>query len=235
MSATIATQSGANAYFGGVAAARRLTPKAAQRHSRLVRNLRLVVPALAAALVVTYALSATPPEVDREFLRQFSDIEASSTEMRLDKPRYVGEDLEGNPFEVSAQAARRNPNTPDLIRLDNPEALRNAGTGDQIHLRAANGALDTQGKTVDLDTDVTLVQGIGGRAFELQTDKARIDLEGRTVTSGAPVKGRSQSGDVEADSLTVYEDEGRAVLEGNVRLHFDPSKTKKGGDEGLRN
>lgn len=224
----------ANAYFGGIAAERRLTPEAAQRHSKVVRSLRLAVPTMAAGLIATYAMSATPGQVDREFLRQFSDIEASSTEMRLERPRYVGEDTSGVPFSVSAIAAKRNPNTPDVIRLENPEALRGGGEGGQLFLQARGGVLDTVGKTVDLEDDVRLVQGIGGQAFTLTTDAARIDLGGRTVRSDVGVRGSSDGGDVAADSLTVYEDEGRAVLEGNVKLRFEPKPKDAAAETGLR-
>lgn len=223
----------ANAYFGGRAARRRLTPAAAQRHTVLVRNLRLAVPAAAAALVVTYALSATPPEVDMEFLRQFDGVEATSSEMRLERPRYVGQDRGGVPFEVSAYAARRNPDDPDVVRLENPEALRDGAAGEGTRVRALNGRLDTANKIVDLDGDVRLVQGRGANAFTLDTDDARIDLDGRTITSGGAVRGRGERGELEADGATVYEDEERVVLEGNVKLRFEPSGGEKAA-QGLR-
>jgi len=229
-----ARKGGANAYFAGIAARRRLTPRAAIRHSRLVRNLRLAVPAAATGLILTYAVSATPPEVDQEFLRQFSDIEATGSEMRLDRPRYVGEDTGGIPFEVSAFAARRNPNAPDIIRLENPEALRNGGSNDQLRVRALSGTLDTQGKTVDLNDDVQLEQGVGSDTFVLRTDAARIDIDGRTVRSETGVRGTGRAGDVEADTLTVYEDEERAVFEGNVKFRFEPAKMRDDEESALR-
>jgi lipopolysaccharide export system protein LptC len=214
----------ANAYFGGRAARRRLTPQAAQRHTVLVRNLRLAVPAAAASLVIAYALSATPPEVDMDFLRQFEDIEATSAEMRLERPRYVGSDSEGSAFEVSAYAAKRNPDDPDVVRLENPEALRGVGgTGEATRVRAVSGRLDTAGKTVDLEDDVELVQGSGANSFTLRTDKARIDLDRRTISTAGPVRGSGERGALEADGATVYEDEERLVLEGNVKLRFDPA------------
>lgn len=204
----------------------RLTPSAAERHSRRVRKLRLVVPAAAAALLATYVVNATPPEVDREFLRQFAGVEASGREMLLDKPRYLGDGLDGVPFEVSAATARRNPLLPEVIRFDRPVALRDTGSGRQVRVTAESGVLDTETKLVALDRAVELVHGIGGQAFVLNTESAEIDMETQTVRSKASVRGRSETGDVEADRLTVYEADGRAILEGNARLVFEPAKAR---------
>lgn len=224
----------ANAYFGGRAARRRLTPQAAQRHTVLVRNLRLAVPAAAAALIVTYAVSATPPEVDMDFLRQFDGVEATSAEMRLERPRYVGQDQGGLPFEVSAYAAKRNPDDPDVVRLENPEALRAGAGGEGTRVRSRNGRLDTANKIVDLDGDVQLVRGRGANAFTLDTDNARIDIDRRTITSGGAVRGTGERGDLEADGATVYEDEERVVLEGNVKLRFEPRSEEPAPGQSLR-
>lgn len=208
---------------------RRLTPAAAERHSQIVRALRLVVPAIGTGVLATYAVNAAPSEVDRDFLRQFSDLSATSEEMVLDRPRYLGQTLEGDAFEVSALRARRDPNAPDLLRFENPEALRDGGTARELRLRAAGGTLDTEANVVEFDRDVELVQGIGGQDYTLRTDAARVDLDERVVSTQTGVRGRSARGSVEADRLTVYQDEGRAVLEGGVRLRFEP-EAKLGGE-----
>ena len=205
-------------------ARRRLTPAGADAHSQAVRRLRIVVPTVAVALLAAYGVSAAPTAVDTEFLRQFSDSGVAGREMVLDRPRYVGQSGDGRAFEVSAQAARRNPDAPNLVRFDNPEARRDGDTQKGLSVRAASGTYDSDAKLFDLDRDVSLVQGIGGQDFTLRTDAARLDVENRTISSSSRVRGVSDSGEVEADSLEVYEDEGRVVLEGNVRLRFDPTK-----------
>ena len=210
---------------------RRLTPAAADRHTQIVRALRLVVPAIGTGVLATYAVNAAPSEVDAEFLRQFSDISAQSEEMVLDRPRYLGQTLEGDAFEVSALRARRDPNAPDLLRFENPEALRGGGA-DGLRLRAAGGTLNTEENVALFDRDVELVQGIGGLDYTLETEAARLDIDKRVVSTQTGVRGRSEQGTVEAERLTVYQDEGRAVLEGGVRLRFEPSKRPDEGTTG---
>ena len=213
--------------FADAAPRRRLTPEAAERHSKIVRSLRLAVPAAAAGLLGTYVFTAAPPSVDTEFLRQFSEAEAPGREVVLERPRYVGQTVEGTPYEVSAQAARRNPDTPGLVRFDNPEALRDGTDGPGVRVQAKGGLLDTEANTFALDRDVRITQGLGGQEFVLETDAADVDLDARVVSSTVGVRGTSETGSVEAGSLTVYEDEQRATFSGGVKLRFEPAAAKK--------
>lgn len=210
-----------------LAKGRRLTPAAARRHSRNVRHLRLIVPAIGAGLLATYAFSASPAAVDVGFLRNFTQTDVESSDMRLDRPRYAGEDLRGLPFEVSAKSAERDPNAPGLIDLENPEALRSVeqkdGT-DAVTVSARSGLLNTEEKHVDLTDNVRMVHSLGGAPIVFTTDAAQVDLDANTVTSTAGVTGEGDQGRLEADAVTVYQGEGRAVLEGNVRLRLEPKK-----------
>ena len=208
--------------FSDIPPRRRLTPEAAQRHTQLVRTLRLTVPALAVALLATYALNAAPQAVDAEFLRQFSGTEEPGRELRLDNPRYRAETRDGSAFQVSAQTARRNPDEANVIRFDRPEAFRGEGAEGPARLQAETGTLDTDTDLFD-GQDVRLVQSIGGQDFTLTTDAARVDLKGKTIRSDVGVQGESASGALRADGIEVSED-GRVRLDGRVKLRFDPRK-----------
>lgn len=209
--------------FADIAPTRRLTPEAAERHTALVRRLRLAVPALAVALLATYALNAAPQAVDAEFLRQFSGTEEPGREMRLERPRYRAETTEGSPFQVSAQTARRNPDQANIIRFDAPEAVRGDGPEGAGRLEARTGTLDTDTNLFDGE-DVRVVQSIGGQDFTLRTDRAQVDLDGNTIRSDAGVSGESESGALQADGFEVSEDGKRVRLDGRVKLRFEPSK-----------
>lgn len=215
----------------------RLSPEAARRHSRMVRYFRLLIPAAAVGLLVTYALSATPPRVDLAFRDNFRQADVETSAMRLDRPRYAGEDLQGLPFEVAAKSAARDPNAPSLIDLENPEALRGVAQKDgteEVTVTARSGQLNTEAKTIDLAEDVRLQHSLGGMPIVFNTQAASVDLEANTVSSTAGVTGTGEQGSLEADNVTVFQGEGRAVLEGNVRLRLEPKKDKEEKDAGLR-
>lgn len=223
MSDTAAKDGGPALAFAEITPRRRLTPAAAERHTQLVRRLRLAVPALAAGLLITYALNAAPQAVDAEFLRQFSDASEPGREMLLERPRYRAETADGSPFQVSAQAARRNPDQGNIIRFDNPEAFRGDGPEGPARLQARTGVLDTDTNLFE-GQDVRLVQNIGGQDFTLTTDEAKVDIDGKTIRSDVGVKGASDAGALQADGLEVSEDGKRLRLDGKVKLRWDPAK-----------
>ncbi|MEM9989182.1 MAG: LPS export ABC transporter periplasmic protein LptC [Pseudomonadota bacterium] len=221
--------------------AHRRTPKAVHRHSLIVSRLRLVVPAAAAGVLATYAFSATPPVIDPEFVREFTQLETTASEgMRLDRPRYLGEDLEGTPFEVSARSALRNPNDPTRIALQDPESLRVTKGGTEVmKVKARDGLFDTEKNHIALKKDVEFEHGQatntekGKSGFVLNTEAADVDIEAQTVSSTVGVTGKGTAGTVSADKATAYQGEGRLVLEGNVKLRINET-SKKQSVTGLR-
>jgi lipopolysaccharide export system protein LptC len=194
------------------------------QHSQRVRHLRLAMPALAVGLLLTYALSATPPRVDREFLKQFSAIEATNEGegVRLSKPRYAGEDLDGRPFEIAAQSAIRGQSDTDPLALDRPEARRTRADGETSVLRAADGIYDQKQRLVDLIGEVELEQQGRSGSYVLRTDAAKADLDSQVVTSSAEVRGEGDSGTLRAGRATIFQNEDRMILEGGVNIVFTP-------------
>lgn len=201
----------------------RMTPSAARRHSQRVRRLRLIVPALGAGVLATYVLSATPPTIDSSFLNEFKQIDTEAESLRLNQPRHVGYDLEGNLFEISAESALRDPGEEGLISLDRPLASRGLGNGDDVVMEAGSGLMDTASNRLDLMDRVEVQHRIAGSQFIFSTQAAEVDFDEKTITSAAGVHGEGDRGTVAADRLTVYQDEGRAVLEGNVKLKIEPA------------
>ncbi|MEM1410169.1 MAG: LPS export ABC transporter periplasmic protein LptC, partial [Pseudomonadota bacterium] len=181
-----------------------------ERHSSRVRHLRLAVPALAVGLALTYALSATPPKIDRDFAEQFSGLQQSDDGARLASPRYSGEDLSGQPFEVVAATATRETEDPSLVDLVNPAATRVSEAGDRVTVTALDGLFDQDNQVMDLANDVEMQQrSSSGDLFTLLTDAAQVDLEGQVVTSDTEVRGIGDGITLRADRGTVFQTEDR--------------------------
>ncbi|ADM09335.1 hypothetical protein PB2503_06347 [Parvularcula bermudensis HTCC2503] len=199
---------------------RRISPRAAARHSLWVRRLRLIVPALGVGVLIAYAVSATPPTIDRAFVEEFRNIDPQSPNLRLNRPRHVGYDLEGNQVEIGAEAAERLGPDSNLITFDRPEALRRAGEGED-RVRARTGLFDSERNVLDLSDQVEVDYRWGRDTIVLSTPAASVDLNAQTVTSSNGVSGGGERGQIAADRVTAYQDEGRLLLEGNVRLRLD--------------
>jgi lipopolysaccharide export system protein LptC len=208
------------------------------RHTNRVRHLRLAVPALATGLFLTYALSATPPEVDRTFLQQFSSLQDESEGMKLARPRYAGEDLSGQPFEIAATSATRLKANEDLIGLERPEARRLGETGEDVRLTAEEGTYDQLRRVMSLSRSVELSQTGAGETFTLRTDAADIDVDEQVIETRSEIRGESEVGTLRADRGTLYQKDDRLVLEGGVKINLTPRKAadeagspaRQGGD-----
>lgn len=199
------------------------------RHSQRVRHLRLAVPALAAGLALTYALSATPPRVDREFAEQFAGLETTAEGMRLARPRYAGEDLSGRPFELAAVTATRPSDQAELIGLESPLARRRTHSGTAMTVTAREGRYDERTKVMDLTADVEMEQADPSGRFTLRTDAATMDFDTQVIRANTEVRGRGDGGTLRADRGTLYQDEDRLVLEGRVRIDLMPAREPSDG------
>ena len=194
------------------------------RHSALVRQLRLAVPALAVGLLITYALSATPPRIDRAFAEQFAGIELDDEGGRLTAPRYDGEDLDGQPFELAATAAVRPHDTPEVVNLDRPEARRTRADGQENVVRSLDGTYDEGARILDLRDQVELEQRTNGGTFLFTTEEAQMDVDSQVVSTTSSVHGVGEGGTIDAGSATFYQNEDRLVLENGVKIRLEPTE-----------
>ena len=198
-------------------ASKRLSKRRARQHSKFVQATRLSLPIIMIGIVAIYLIAATPSKVDQNFLRQFANLDAESKDLRLERPIFVGEDINGIPYELNADAAVQNPNLPKLINLENPEALKALGTVDQALVSAKNGLYSLDRKTIDLNTEVEFIQGIGDQMLTLKMDAAEVVLENRVVKAQTKVYGETENGTIQADGMTAYQEEGRTTFH-NARM-----------------
>ena len=202
---------------------RRQTRRQARRHSKFVRAARSSLPVLIAGIFGMYAITATPRTIDQDFLGQFSGLEATGDNVRMEKPRFIGEDSEGVPYELNAGAATQDPASPKFISLENPEAFKALGNIDQSLVTAATGLYSMTDKTVALNSQVEFKQGIGRDEFVLRMDAAEVRLEDRLIHSDVDVFGENNSGSISATGMTAYQEEGRTVFY-NARMVIKPKK-----------
>ena len=183
----------------------------------------MVLPVLAVGLVSTYMIFASPRTIDPNFEKQFANLDVATEDLRMENPRFTGEDSEGRPYEVVAGAATQDPLLPNLVALENPEALRAENKNDQVKVTAREGLYSVEEKTIDLSNEVELEQGIGKDIFVLRTNAAKVTLDKRTVESTTQVVGQTEGGVLIADGMTAYEEDGRSVFY-NARMVLTPKK-----------
>lgn len=184
-----------------------------RRRSRVVRALRIVLPATIvlilagmAAAVGYNALSAQPAQ-PRE----------TSAPIRLVNPRFVGRDDKGRAFVITAQSATRDPHEYQRVLLDHPALVLDEEGPDPLRLVANAGVYHEGDFKLDLHGGVRLVSSKG--AFDTAT--SLFDTKTGEVVGSGPIQGSGSLGEISAKSYAVYGKGDRVIFKGGVHTRLD--------------
>lgn len=221
MQGTIAWASGAAAGGNAQQHRRRLAAfGAARRHSRLVRRLRLLLPAaglLTLAAFVAAARIVVPEGLDLSVAR----TTVTRNAIIMEGPKLSGFDKASREYTVTAERATQLLSAPDEVRLDAVRAeIRLAGQGSAT-VTAAAGDYDNGRATLKLHGGIALVSADG---YALDMADADIDLKGGTLVTANPVKVVYRDSETRGDRLSVREGGAVIVLESGVRTVLMPPK-----------
>lgn len=184
-----------------------------RRRSRLVRRLRLILPALIGLILLSmggFILHTT-------ILGRDASSAAPDAPIELVNPRFVGKDDKGRAFVLTAAAAVRDENDYQRVLLDRPALILDAEGVNPTRVTARSGVYNEDRKMLNLDGGVKM----SGADVTFDTvssifNTATGELEGQGQISGA-----SQLGEITAKSYGVYDKGDRLVFKGGVRGRID--------------
>ncbi len=192
----------------------------AARHSRMVRVLRIAVPAavgLAMATVIGISLfnpfRMPMPKFD------LGNLVVSGTKITMESPHlsgYSGEDR--RPYELWAKTATQDVTDPDHVELHTLRSKVLMEDQSIVTLDAITGLLDNKQQTIDLHKDIHLVTSGG---YEAWLSHAFVDMGKGTVDSEEHVDVKLTNGTLSADHLHISDGGGVVRFEGNVVMHLD--------------
>lgn len=198
--------------------------RAARRHSRMVRLLKVLLPVSGLTLAVYGLLPTVTPQIDLGPV-QIDKIELSGDALTMERPRLTGFDKAQRSYEVMAKQARQNLSNPKVIALDQIDARLQIDQSAFATLDAASGVFDSDKETLILQDDVVVRSTTGYEAF---LEAARIDLKGGLVTSDEPVEVKTNAGNVKAKGLEIRDQGGTIVFRKGVKMTVVPSGAKEG-------
>ena len=205
----------------------RTTGEQALARSRLIKRLRLILPALGLLLVAIFFFNTQSNKPDDAFLKDFEDISADAGEKRMANPRFAGVDDKGKPFEITAESAMQTSEDRNFVELELPRAVQGDGDASTV-VTADKGLYQSEANLLELTDNVTLSHDIGADTYVLRAPAATISIKDEVVTSNNGVDGESSDGSaLRADSMKSYNAEGRVVFEGNVRMRIYPKSDQK--------
>jgi len=194
----------------------------AERHSRRVRRLKVVLPLLAVLMVagfVGYSFISTPAA---------GTIQTEGTvfeegKLVMNSPKLEGFTKDGRPYSVNATRAVQDFDKQDIINLDGIDAKMPVEVDNWAKVEAVSGVYDRAANTLDVPTDI-LVTTTDGLVAKLQS--AFLDINNGSLKSTTPVDIQSHGSRVTAGSMAVLDNGKRVVFETRVRVHIDPVQLK---------
>ena len=193
----------------------------AARHSRIVRVLRIAVPAavalsMAAIILVSIfnpfrlLLPKLPLDMD--------NLVVSGTKITMESPHMSGYTQDRRPYEVWAKTATQDVTDPDHVDLKTLRAKVLMEDQSTVTLDALNGLMDTKQQLLDLRKDIYLQTSTG---YEAWLSQAFVDMGKGTVTSDEHVDVKWADGKVSADKLKIIGGGEVVRFEGHVVMNID--------------
>ena len=199
----------------------------AARHSRMVRVLRIAVPAaviLAMATIVAASFFNNPfrmllPKLPLDV----GNLVVSGTKITMESPHLSGYTPDQRPYELWAKTATQDITDPDHVDLNTLRAKILMEDRSTVTLDALHGLFDTKEQLLNLHKDIFLQTSTG---YEARLSQAFVDMGKGTVTSDEHVDVKLLNGTLTADKLRIFNGGEVVRFEGNVVMNLD-----KLGDE----
>jgi lipopolysaccharide export system protein LptC len=184
------------------------TVRKAGRHSRMVRVVRVGLPAaiiigLGGYLGFNYfktSVLASIPNVSGKLAIQGSKI-------TMELPKIAGITRDKRSYQLTAQTAVQDITKPDQVELQNLRAEMEMADADLVVITAKSGTYETKGDKVVLREHVVVTSSQG---YNAKLREAVVDMKKGNVVSEQPVEVRMPSGLINANGMEV-ENSGEVV------------------------
>jgi lipopolysaccharide export system protein LptC len=193
----------------------------AARHSRMVRILRVAVPAavvLAMAGIVAVSIFNPFRMLLPKIPVDMGNLVVSGTKITMESPHLAGFSTDQRPYEMWAKAAIQDLTDPDHVELKTLRAKVMMEDKSTVTMDARTGYFDSKQQLLDLRKDIFLQSSTG---YEARMTQAFVDINKGTVTSDEHVDVKLLNGTLTADKLRIFNSGEVVRFEGNVVMNLD--------------
>lgn len=193
------------------------THAAADRHTRRVRILKIVLPTMGlAALALIAGLGWVKmrfaPGVD------VKNVLFSKDGLTMVEPHLSGR-TQGRTYDVSAARASQTVADPKVVRMEVIDGRVELDDGTSVKIVSAKGVYDGNRETLRLEGGITISDSKGWKA---EGPTADVDLVGGRVAAREGIRITGPAAGLEADALDLTDNGHRALFTGNVRMTVRP-------------
>jgi lipopolysaccharide export system protein LptC len=196
--------------------------RAALRHSRYVRWLRIGVPAvIAAALIMVVAVNYLPSVGGLRLPGELGKLVIKGTKVTMQQPRLSGYTADSRPYEFTAKSAEQDITKPDLMELHQIDAKMDMQDKSTVTVVSNSGVYDMKTELLTLNESIHLVSSSG---YEVRLNEAVIDVHKGNVVSEKPVWVKLTNGVITANRLDVLDSGDTIRFSGGVSMIVHPDQ-----------
>jgi lipopolysaccharide export system protein LptC len=192
--------------------------RAAQRHSRSVRLLRIGIPlcivaAIAVGAIVT--MWVKPLSVLAKVPVDMSSVAISGTKITMQAPRVAGYTSDNRQYEMTAQIAAQDITKTDTIELQGIRASMEMQDRTTFETTASSGIYNTKTEQLMLQENVLVTTSSG---YQARLAEAQVDIKGGRISSEKPVEVRTLDWLISANRMEVADSGGVIKFERGVSV-----------------
>jgi len=201
--------------------------RAAKRHSRRVRLLRVGLPAAAVVFCVALALISWLNPLRLVLARlpiSVGDVVVSGTKIKMQNPKLSGFTRDKRRYDIVAGAAAQDLTRPGFIELRDITATMEMREKSTTRLVAQEGLFDTKKEELKLERDIVVTSSNGQEAY---LEEAVIDTKNGNVVSEKPVHMKMPNGTVKGNRFELTNSGDVIRFENGVVVNLKPDKGSK--------
>lgn len=179
--------------------------RAAVRHSRRIRFLRVAIPlavvlavggglVVAALLKPLRALTSVPVDV--------GSLVVSGSKIMMQQPRLNGFTRDNRRYDMTAQAAGQDLTKPDIVELHGINATMEMKDRVVFETTAKTGFYNTKAEQLTLNQNIVVTSSNGYQAF---LNEAVVDVRAGKVVSDKPVEVRTGTWTIKANRMEILD------------------------------
>ncbi len=187
-----------------------------RRYSRFVRLMKVLLPSLAAVLLVLVVIWPRLAMHDDRFSIGFAKLSPEAVQtLSMINARYFGVDQNNHPYTVTADVATQEDSQTGIIDLQAPKADFTSKDGATVMVDADLGYFHQKEQFLDLYGHVDLYHENG---YEMHTDEAHVDLKTDSAHGERPVQGQGPQGHLEGAGFVLTDKGGDITVTGKSTL-----------------
>ncbi len=187
----------------------------AERHSRLVRILRRVLPVVALLVLAAYFVSTRLSVTVGDVTASIDGMEIADGALRMLNPTLKGADKKNGDYVVKAEYADQDIKNPNIVKLHAIRADMSNPSGGWSKMQAVRGKFDSKTERLVMKDHITIATSTGVTG---ELSYATLDMTTQTLRSHNPVFFNLPNGTVRANALTLRSKESALVFRGKVSV-----------------